>query len=182
MIEEVSRPTTLPFAGRPLVRAGLIVGLLAAGYLAGRFLPLPILHVIYGAALALMAYHDLRRRRVPNVISYQAILFALGAAVTAPGGPGPALLAAAVAALAMLIPVAVYGAQRAGMGDVKLALFIGLILGWSPALFWAAFVAFVSAAMVSLAGILLGRLTFKSSVPFGPFMALGACIALLIRF
>jgi prepilin signal peptidase PulO-like enzyme (type II secretory pathway) len=40
----------------------------------------------------------------------------------------------------------------------------------------------VSAAMVSLAGILLGKLTFKSSVPFGPFLALGACIALLFRF
>jgi leader peptidase (prepilin peptidase)/N-methyltransferase len=182
MTEEASRPTTLPFAGRPLVRAGLIVGLLVAGYLAGRFLPRPVLHVIYAAVLALIAYHDLRRRRVPNVISYQALLFALGAMWASPTGPGAALLGGAVAAVALLIPVAVYGVNRAGIGDVKLAAFIGLILSWSPALFWAAFIAFVSAAMVSLAGILLGKLTFKSSVPFGPFMALGACIALLIRF
>jgi leader peptidase (prepilin peptidase)/N-methyltransferase len=172
----------LPFAGRPLLRIVLVAGLLAAGYLAARYQPRPMLHVLYAGVRVLMACYDLRRRHIPNVISYQAILFALGAMWATPRGVPSALLGAAVAAAVMLIPVAVYGANRSGIGDVKLAIFIGLILGWSPALFWAAFVAFVSAAIVSLVGIVAGKLTFKSSLPFGPFMALGALTTLLLAF
>jgi leader peptidase (prepilin peptidase)/N-methyltransferase len=138
-----------------------------------------VLYIIYGAILASVAYFDIRERRVPNRISYPAILFALGAVRAAPGGWREALLGAVVAAVALLVPVLVYGVQRAGIGDVKLALFIGLILGFSPALFWAALVAFASAASAGLIGILLGKLTFKSSLAFGPFMALGACLSLL---
>jgi leader peptidase (prepilin peptidase)/N-methyltransferase len=162
-----------------LVRAALIVGWIAGGYLLARFLPTLALYLVYGVLLIVVAYYDIRERRVPNVIAYPAILFALGAMWAAPPGWRSALLGALVSAAVMLVPVIVYGVQRAGIGDVKLALFIGLILGFSPALFWAALIAFACAAIVGLIGIVLGKLTFKSALAFGPFMALGTCLALL---
>ncbi|MCX6033031.1 MAG: prepilin peptidase [Chloroflexi bacterium] len=156
-----------------------MLGLIAGGYLLARLLPRQALYLIYVAALVVVAYYDIRERRVPNVVSYPAILFALGAMWAAPDGWRSALLGAIVAAAVMLVPVIVYGAQRAGIGDVKLAIFIGLILGFTPALFWAALIAFAGAAIVGLVGVVLGKLTFKSALAFGPFMALGACLALL---
>jgi len=148
-----------------------------AGYLISGYLPRLVLYTLYTLALLAVSYFDLREQRVPNRISYPSILFALGAMFHSPGWKS-ALLGGMVAAAVLFIPVLVYGAERAGIGDVKLALLIGLILGWSVALFWAALLAFVLAAIVSLIGILLQRLTFKSKLPFGPFMALGAIVAM----
>jgi len=166
--------TALPGAGQPVLRLALILGLLGMGYLSANFLPRAFLYVLYVAVLAAAAYFDFRERRVPNIVSYPAILFALGAMQRTPGGWQSALLGALIAAAIMLAPVLIYGAQRAGIGDVKLALFIGLVLGLTSALFWAALIAFATAAIVGLIGVILGRLTFKSSLAFGPFMALGA--------
>jgi leader peptidase (prepilin peptidase)/N-methyltransferase len=67
-----------------------------------------------------------------------------------------------------------------GMGDVKLAGVMGLYLGSSvlPALL----VAFLSGTTVGVAmmvrhGVAEGR---KRGVPFGPFLALGGIVALLV--
>ena len=62
---------------------------------------------------------------------------------------------------------------------MKLAFFIGLIFGFSMTLYWALFVGFGSAALVGLVGILLRKMSRKSLLPFGSFLALGA-IAFLI--
>jgi leader peptidase (prepilin peptidase)/N-methyltransferase len=67
-----------------------------------------------------------------------------------------------------------------GMGDVRLAAVMGLYLGSSvvPALL----VAFVSGTTVGIGimarhGVAEGR---KMGVPFGPFLALGGIVALLV--
>jgi prepilin signal peptidase PulO-like enzyme (type II secretory pathway) len=94
-------------------------------------------------------------------------------------GWGRALLGGAVAALVFIIPVFIYGPERAGIGDVKLAFFIGLIFGFSLTLYWAFLVGLGSAALVGLVGIFLRKMSRKSLLPFGSFLALGA-IAFLI--
>ena len=154
-------------------------GVLAvASYLAAGFLPPYVFYLAYLVALTAVAYSDLRERRIPNRIIYPAILVALGAMFCFPGWRG-ALLGGAVAALLFLIPVFIYGPERHGIGDVKLAFFIGLIFGFSITLLQALFVGVSSAALVGLVGILLRKMSLKSSLPFGSFLALGA-IAFLI--
>ena len=169
---------------KPIFTRGLALKLAAGGvlagasYLAAGFLPPYAFYLTYVVALTAVAYNDLRERRIPNHIIYPAILMALGAMFHFPGW-GSALIGGAAAALVFIIPVFIYGPERAGIGDVKLAFFIGLIFGFSMTLLWALLVGSGSAALVGLAGIVLRKMSRKSLLPFGSFLALGA-IALLI--
>jgi len=66
-----------------------------------------------------------------------------------------------------------------GVGDVYLAGYVGLLLGY-PRLLWATLIAFVSGAIVGLLLIMGGKKTRKDTLPFGPFMILGAGVVLLV--
>lgn len=65
-----------------------------------------------------------------------------------------------------------------GGGDIKYAAFLGFALGVAS-LSVALFIAFLTGAAVALILILVGRKRFGQTVPFGPFLSLGAFIALL---
>ena len=64
-----------------------------------------------------------------------------------------------------------------GMGDVKLAAFMGLFLGW-PNILVALFLAFLAGAAIGLALIILKKKGLKSEIPFGPFLIGGTFGAL----
>ena len=64
-----------------------------------------------------------------------------------------------------------------GLGDVKLALLMGLVLGF-PRIIVAIFFAFVVGALLSLFLIFFKKKQWKSQVPFGPFLVLGTFLAL----
>lgn len=68
-----------------------------------------------------------------------------------------------------------------GMGDVKLAGVLGLLLGYfSPLnLLWGNLLIFLSGGIASLYLILTRRATTKTHIAFGPFMLLGTTAALL---
>lgn len=65
-----------------------------------------------------------------------------------------------------------------GFGDVKLALPLGLLLGWPNTLVWI-FVSFVSGAVVGLVLLALGKAQMKKPIPFGPFLIFATLIALI---
>ncbi|MBI2010643.1 MAG: prepilin peptidase [Candidatus Colwellbacteria bacterium] len=62
-----------------------------------------------------------------------------------------------------------------GMGDVKLAASLGLFVGWPDIIFSFA-AAFILGAVVGLVLMVLGKKRLKSSLPFGPFIALGVTV------
>ncbi len=64
-----------------------------------------------------------------------------------------------------------------GLGDAKLAFFIGLFLGF-PNVLAAMFLAFFIGAIMGIGLIIGGKKTLKSQVPFGPFLIAGAFLAL----
>lgn len=64
-----------------------------------------------------------------------------------------------------------------GFGDVKLALLMGLFLGW-PNILVALFLAFSIGAIIGICLIIFGKKKFSSEVPFGPFLILGTFLAL----
>ena len=81
-------------------------------------------------------------------------------------------LAAFGAALVLLLPL-LAGRAGVGMGDVKLAFLLGLVLGEGVMLaIVVASLAVLPAALVLLARH--GAAALRMGVPFGPFLSLGA--------
>jgi leader peptidase (prepilin peptidase)/N-methyltransferase len=142
--------------------------------------------LLFGWLLLVVAVIDLHTRRIPNRLTYPltpALLALLSAAAVLEGTPGLALraLLGGLAAFALLLVLALISPRGMGMGDVKLAGFIGIGLGYlGLAYVWLGlFTGFLLGGV--LAGLLLAlRLrTRKDHIPFGPSLALGAVVALL---
>jgi len=65
-----------------------------------------------------------------------------------------------------------------GWGDVKMAGLMGLATGF-PIIFVALFIGIVIGGLVAIGLILLKLRGRKDTIPFGPFLAIGAMAALL---
>lgn len=121
---------------------------------------------------------DLRLRIIPDVINKPGAAAVYLTAVIAQPDRWAELLIGGLAAMAFLgIAWLIYPAGM-GKGDVKMVLMIGLALGKYVAV--ALFAAFALSTVFS-AGVLVvqGLRGRKTTFPFGPFLALGAMIALL---
>jgi leader peptidase (prepilin peptidase)/N-methyltransferase len=120
---------------------------------------------------------DLEHRIIPNRITALGAVLAivLGLALDPAGEPERLISGAGAGGFLLLAALAYPGGM--GMGDVKLAAVMGLFLGRA-----------VGAAVLIalLAGLLAGAFVIarkgaragrKTAVPFGPFLALGALVA-----
>ncbi|MBU1102917.1 prepilin peptidase [Patescibacteria group bacterium] len=85
-------------------------------------------------------------------------------------------LSAVGAAVFFLAIVLVTKGKGMGVGDVKLAFLMGLILGW-PNILVALLLAFSSGALVGLGLIVAKQKTLKSQIPFGPFLISGTLVS-----
>src|SRR4030042_3189956 len=86
--------------------------------------------------------------------------------------------AAAVVVASAFFTIVYFSNEKAmGGGDVKLAFLISIIVGW-PATILALFASFLTGAFVAVMLILLGKKRFGQTVPFGPFLVIGAFLAL----
>jgi leader peptidase (prepilin peptidase)/N-methyltransferase len=68
-----------------------------------------------------------------------------------------------------------------GLGDVKLVFALGLLMRW-PDIGLALILSFILGSVVGLAQMSRGKLGFKSSVPFGPFIAAGVTLVLFFGY
>ena len=136
------------------------------------------LYGLYALVLVYLSWTDLRTRRIPNVVIGPAILLAL-AVMTWTVGIGPALLGAVVGPLPLIVGRLFAGARQVGMGDIKLAIFVGLILGF-PAALWAVMLGLILSLVVGFVGIVRGGYTLHSRLPFGPFLAVAVLPLLVI--
>ncbi|HEV7627931.1 MAG TPA: A24 family peptidase [Streptomyces sp.] len=135
----------------------------------------------------LLAAVDIRVSRLPDVLTLPlaaATLALLGVASTLPGADGSwvrALLGGAVLPGSYFVLFLVHPSGF-GFGDVKLALFVGVALGWYgwQTLFAGAFLGFLLHATYGLGLILAGRAGRKTALPFGPFMLLGAALLVML--
>jgi leader peptidase (prepilin peptidase) / N-methyltransferase len=72
---------------------------------------------------------------------------------------------------------AIFKSEALGFGDVKLALFMGLLLGW-PYTITALFYGVLLAAIGAVAYIVMHR-SLKGTIAYGPYLAAGALLMLL---
>lgn len=135
--------------------------------------------------LVLLFATDLDQRLLPDVVTLPLVGYALVGFV---GGVGPYVLTpqdllwAAVASVALpaaLLLVSIpFGAGAIGMGDLKLLLGVGLIVG-ATRIVATVIVGAVAAAVAIVVLIAARRITLKSYVPYGPFLIAGALWAML---
>jgi leader peptidase (prepilin peptidase)/N-methyltransferase len=127
-----------------------------------------------------VALIDFDHRIIPNKIMLPAAIAALVIGlITRPSGVPEQLIAGAAAGAFFLVFAVAYP-RGMGMGDVKLAAVLGLFLGRSVAvaLIVGVFVgAVVGGIVMARLGVAKGR---KTAVPFGPFLAFGGVVGLLV--
>ncbi|MGI9540053.1 MAG: prepilin peptidase [Miltoncostaeaceae bacterium] len=130
-------------------------------------------------ALVPVVASDLEHQLIPDIIVLPAAAAGLGAAVAADPGRWwvPVVAAAGAAGFLGLLWLVYPGGM--GLGDVKLALLLGAVLG--GAVVAALALAFLAGALLGLAMLVrFGSGARKMAVPFGPFLAAGAIAALWI--
>lgn len=137
--------------------------------------------------LVLLGVVDLMAHRLPNVLTLPlavSALAGLGVAALLPraGGSFTGALGGMLAMAGGYLVLFLISPRSLGFGDVKLALALGAVLGWYG---WTALAAGVMAAQV-LAGVYaLALLMFRkasrtSAIPFGPFLASGTLLGMLL--
>lgn len=136
------------------------------------------LGLILVTALVPIVVIDLEHRLIPNLITGPAAVAALAAGLALDIDYLPEQLIAGVAAGGFFLLAALAYPRGMGMGDVKLAGVMGLCLGRAVAP--AVLIALIAGVLVG--GVIIARLGAragrKTAVPFGPFLALGAVVAL----
>jgi leader peptidase (prepilin peptidase)/N-methyltransferase len=145
-----------------------------------------VAYLVLAAVSIALSSIDIELRRLPNPIvltGFVAGIVTLVPAIVLAGQPG-LLVSAAVgiaASFVFYLALALIGRGGMGMGDVKLAGVLGLYLG---ALGWEQLVVGVLAAFVT--GAIAGAITLVArrslrdrSLPFGPWMFVGAWIGII---
>lgn len=143
--------------------------------------------LVFVAALIAITPIDLALRIVPNRIVYPTLFVSaplLLAAAAVDGDWTSAREAAigGVAAFAVFFVLWYVSPRGMGYGDVRLSGVIGMFLGWIGLwhLALGLFLAFLSASVIGVGLMLVGRKGRKDLIPFGPFLALGAILAVLV--
>jgi leader peptidase (prepilin peptidase) / N-methyltransferase len=151
---------------------------------ANRFLP-P--YLAFGAWTAIIAAGDIVTKRIPNKLNAAALgtgmaLLALSG-IASPSLIGRALFGAVIAFVAYFVLWVVAPAGM-GMGDVKLAPYLGAHLayaGWTALARGLLFGFFAQAAIVVVL-MAIRRVGRRSHVPHGPAMCIGAIVSLVSVF
>jgi leader peptidase (prepilin peptidase)/N-methyltransferase len=141
-----------------------------------------LIRSLWLAVLVQVIFFDLEHQLILDRVLLPAGVAALILSLFTPDlGLMPALLTGLATGLVFVgvaaLGSAVFKAEAMGYGDVKLSVFLGLILGPRPT-FTAVLVGLILAGVVAVALVLLRVRTMKDSIPYGPFLAVGALTAL----
>ena len=139
-------------------------------------LPLPYTLTISSFLIAIFVY-DLKHYIIPDKIIYPAILLSGIWRLAFSDELLSSVYAGLTASVFFALIFFVSRGKWLGFGDVKLAFFMGLFLGW-PNIAIALFAAFVLGGIVGIGLVGLHLKTMRSQVPFGPFLVTGTFIAL----
>lgn len=151
----------------PVIEIG--VGLIFV--MLGRYIDLPlqmIVMLVIATLLVFSTVFDLKYMILPDFSTY--ILIAIAVVV------GQNWIAGAGSFVFLLILYLITKGKGMGFGDVKLALFMGLFLGY-PNIIIAFYAAFIIGAIIGVGLICLKIRKRNQPIPFGPFLILGLTIA-----
>ena len=131
------------------------------------------------AALVVLSAIDAERRILPDLIVLPSWLLVLGANIVLQPDRWVEWVGASLGASLFLFLALVAYPRGMGMGDVKLALLLGAMLGKAVGV--GLMIGMLSALLAS--SVLFARHGLgarKMAIPFGPFLAFGAIVALFV--
>lgn len=143
-------------------------------------------YLVFVLITTALLWTDIDHKRIPNRITYPGT--PLAAALLVGGafgdGNGAAVAGALLSALAYSgFFLLVYLAARGGFGfgDVKLAVLLGLFVGYPgwDHLLVAGFVTAAIGGVMALVAVVAGKAGAKTEIPYGPAMILGAWITII---
>jgi leader peptidase (prepilin peptidase) / N-methyltransferase len=181
--DDTARPSTPRIAVTTVLLAGCLAGSLA---LAG---PRPAaLALAWGAGAGLvLGVVDLAAHRLPDRVTFPAYAVCTAglvadAAVLGSWGALVRALAAAATAFGVAALIGALVPAGLGFGDVKLLGLLGLVLGWVGwgVLLAGVFLGLLTGAMVSLGLLATRRVGWRTAIPFGPPLLLGAVLVLAL--
>ena len=142
-----------------------------------------VVFALLTTALLIVSCIDLAHTIIPDAITLPGIVVGLGSSLwLTPVGLRNAVLGVVLGGglflLMAILSVVILKREGMGGGDIKLIAMLGAFLGWHAVLV-TIFLAAVLGAAVGLALILLRRKGRREPLPFGPFLALGALLAMV---
>ncbi|MDO8616497.1 MAG: A24 family peptidase [Dehalococcoidia bacterium] len=169
---------------RALVLPAGACGLFGISYVVFDQAGAALLGGLFATVFLALTLTDLERRLLPNRIIYPAILLAAALSWGWPETPAVAVLlgggVAVALAGAILLFSLPFGPGAFGMGDVKMIVLIGFVVGF-PAVVTGLLAGTIAAGVVAGFLLLTGLRGSRDYIPHGPFLALGAVIALFLR-
>jgi leader peptidase (prepilin peptidase)/N-methyltransferase len=143
-------------------------------------------YLVFMATMVAVAVIDLEHYIVPNRIVIATLvasvpLLALAAVWEGTWSSFGTAVVGALAAGGALLVVNLVAPRGMGMGDVKLAVVLGLFLGWIDLghVVLGLFLGFLLGGVGGVVLIAVGLRTRRDHVPFAPFLAGGAVVAVL---
>lgn len=180
------------YCGAPIGVEPIVIELATAGLFVilafeiGTDAALPA-YCILAAVLVAQTWIDLHTQRLPREITYVGVVLggvALTAAALVNDEPERIWQMVLGAGIGLALMWVIYVASRGGMGDgdVRFAPLLGMYLGWlNPGLVPVGlFFGFVAGAIVGVAMMMRSEAGRRTAVPFGPFLALGTVVAILV--
>lgn len=137
-------------------------------------------------ALAILFVYDMRHSLLPDVVMWPLAALGTGMFVLLMLQRDAEFIQWPLEALLGLVPVtglygllyAVSGGRLIGFGDVKLGIFMGLVLGWQGALLALLLANYLGFAWVTPA-LIRRKLKKDSRMPFGPFLIVATFLVFL---
>ncbi|MFE9821258.1 prepilin peptidase [Streptomyces sp. NPDC005791] len=148
--------------------------------------PEAVVWLLLTPVAVLLAVIDRRVHRLPDTLTLPlagaaAVLLGGAALLPGTGGSWTSALLGGVALGGFYVLLFLINPNGMGFGDVKLALGLGVALGWYgwAVLFAGGFAGFLLGALYGTGLVLLRRAGRRTGIPFGPFMIAGALVGLL---
>jgi prepilin signal peptidase PulO-like enzyme (type II secretory pathway) len=135
---------------------------------------------LIASLLIVIFVYDLKHYIIPDKIIYPAIAITLAYNLWISDIQRMSeILLSGLGAVAFFAAIVLLSRGKwMGVGDIKLAFLMGLILGY-PKILVALFLTFFIGAIIGIGLVISGRKKLKSEVPFGPFLVAGTFLAML---
>ncbi len=139
---------------------------------------IPLFLIVLVVVIAIFVI-DLEHQIIPDELVFALLVIAFGISIVRHDELFLNLFAGFAAAVFLLLLHLGTRGNGMGLGDVKLVIPLGIILGW-PGTFLFLTASFVLGAVVGVSLIALGKAHFGRHIPFGPFLVLGFLLVLFL--